>query len=201
MGTSKAWLDFGGETLLARTVRVVATVCAPVCVVAAPDQAVPPLLASVTVVRDPVAGLGPVQGIATGLEALAAHATHAFVSATDAPFLQPALVRRLVSLCRPEDDAVVPRVAGRVHGLAAVYAIRARAELEANVAARTLRLMSVLEGIRTRWVDEALLLADPELALADPGLSSLSNVNTPEELAAALAEVARVAGTGLPSRS
>jgi molybdopterin-guanine dinucleotide biosynthesis protein A len=38
--------------------------------------------------------------------------------------------------------------------------------------------------------DEALLLADPVLAAADPGLDSLVNVNDPAEYAAALARAA-----------
>jgi molybdopterin-guanine dinucleotide biosynthesis protein A len=42
-------------------------------------------------------------------------------------------------------------------------------------------------AIRTRFADEAWLLADPALAAADPGLASLVNPNTPEEYAAALA--------------
>jgi molybdenum cofactor guanylyltransferase len=198
MESSKAWLDFGGETLLARTVRVVAAVCDPVYVVAAPGQDLPPVPGSVAVVRDPAAGLGPVQGIATGLGALAPSITHAFVGATDAPFLHAALIRHLAALSGT-DDATVPRAFGRIHGVAAVYAARTRAEFLASLAAGTLRLMSVLEGLRTRYVDEAMLLADPELARTDPRLRCLQNVNTPEDYAAALAEFAASSASGLPS--
>jgi molybdopterin-guanine dinucleotide biosynthesis protein A len=199
MGRSKVWLDFGGETLLARTLRVVAAECDPVYVVAAPGQELPPLPGGVAVVRDPVAGLGPVQGIATGLGALAPSVTHAFVGATDAPFLHAGLIRRLAALSGADDDATVPRVAGRVHGLAAVYAAGTRSELSASLAAGTLRLRSVLERLRTRYVDEALLLADPELARTDPSLRCLRNVNTPEDYAAALAEFAAAAASEVPS--
>jgi molybdopterin-guanine dinucleotide biosynthesis protein A len=198
MESSKAWLDFGGETLLARTVRVVAAVCDPVYVVAAPGQDLPPLPARFAVLRDPVAGLGPVQAIATGLGALAPSITHAFVGATDAPFLHAGLIRRLAALSGA-DDATVPRAFGRVHGVAAVYSARAHAEFLAGLAAGTLRLMSVLEGLRTGYVDEAMLLADPELARTDPSLRCLQNVNTPEEYAAALAEFAAASASEVPS--
>src|SRR5262245_54832974 len=90
MGRPKAWLPFGDETLLARVVRRVREVASPVVVVAAPDQDVPALARDVAIVRDPIAGLGPLQGIAAGLDALGDRVRAAFVSSTDVPFLEPA---------------------------------------------------------------------------------------------------------------
>ena len=60
-------------------------------------QALPPLPPGTEVVSDPREGLGPVQGLAAGLAALAGRAEIAFVSATDLPFLHPAFVRRVVA--------------------------------------------------------------------------------------------------------
>jgi molybdopterin-guanine dinucleotide biosynthesis protein A len=193
MGTPKAWLDFGGETLLARTVRAVAQAASPVVVVAAPGQAVPALPEGVIVVRDAVSGLGPLGGLAAGLDAVAPFAQAAFVSSTDAPFLHPALIRRLAELRGPDHDIVATRSGGRLHPLAAVYGLGARAEIAASLAAGNLRLTSLLDRARTLVVDEALLLAGAELAREDPALRSLCNVNTPEAYAAALAEA------GLPA--
>jgi molybdopterin-guanine dinucleotide biosynthesis protein A len=187
MGTPKAWLDFGGETLLERTVRVVATATAPVIVVAAPGQDLPALPAGVMVVRDPIAGRGPLQGIAAGLSAIAEHAPAAFVSATDAPFLHASLIRRLAVLLG-DHEAVVPRQGGHLHALSAIYGVSARAPIAALLAEGTLRLSSLFERARALVADEALLLAGAELAAADPVLRSLRNVNTPAEYAAALAE-------------
>jgi len=190
MGAPKAWLEAGGETLLARTVRAIAAVAAKVVVVAAPGQEVPPLPEGVAVIRDAVAGRGPLEGLAAGLDAVMPFAPAAFVSATDAPFLHPALIRRLAELRGPEDDLVVPRVGGRLHPLAALWTEGARAEIAASLAARQLRLTAVVARARARYADEALLLGGEELARVDPGLRSLCNVNTPEEYAAALAEMA-----------
>ena len=67
MGRPKAWLPFGDERMLERVVRLVGTVARPIVVVAAPDQELPALAADVAVVRDPVAGRGPLQGLAAGL--------------------------------------------------------------------------------------------------------------------------------------
>jgi molybdopterin-guanine dinucleotide biosynthesis protein A len=188
MGSPKAWLDFGGEPLLARTVRTVATAAAPVVVVAAPGQDVPPLPGGVAIVRDAVSGHGPLQGIAAGLEAIAPHAPAAFVSATDAPFLHPALIRRLAALRGPDHDVAVPRTGGHVHALAAVYGVASLPAIQESLSAGRLRLSSLLACTRTLFADEALLLAGAELAAADPSLRSLRNLNTPEEYAAALAE-------------
>jgi molybdopterin-guanine dinucleotide biosynthesis protein A len=189
MGSPKAWLDFGGERLLQRVVRAVAEVASPVVVVAAPGQEVPPLPASIVIVRDAVSGRGPLQGIAAGLDAVAADARAAFVSSTDVPFLHPAMIRRLSALRGDQHDIAVPRAGGHFHPLSAVYGIEARAEIAALLASERLRPFFLFERMRTIFADEALLLAGEELAAADPGLRSLRNVNTPEEYAAALAEL------------
>jgi molybdopterin-guanine dinucleotide biosynthesis protein A len=166
-----------------------------VVVVAAPGQDVPPLPGDVAVVRDAVGGRGPLQGIAAGLSAIAPHAPAAFVSATDVPFLHPALVRRLVELRGTDHDAAVPRTGGHVHALAAVYGVGAMAAIQESLAAGRLRMASLFEHLRALFAGEALLLGGTELAAADPSLRSLRNLNTPEEYAAALAEA------GLPTGS
>jgi molybdenum cofactor guanylyltransferase len=56
MGRPKAWLPFAGELMLPRVVRLLGEVVAPVVVVAAPGQDVPPLPAGVEVVRDELLG-------------------------------------------------------------------------------------------------------------------------------------------------
>ena len=43
MGTSKAMLPFGPETMLQRVVRLLGTVVSPIIVVAAPEQSLPKL--------------------------------------------------------------------------------------------------------------------------------------------------------------
>ena len=52
MGTSKALLPFGRETMLQRVVRLLNEVVAPIVVVAASDQELPELPADVIVTRD-----------------------------------------------------------------------------------------------------------------------------------------------------
>src|SRR5579871_6029338 len=111
MGRPKAWLPFGGEAMLARVVRLLGEAVAPVVVVAAPGQDVPPLPPGVGVVRDPERHRGPLQGLAAGLEALRGRADAAYLSSCDVPFLRPAFVRRMIELLG-DHQACVPRVEG-----------------------------------------------------------------------------------------
>src|SRR5256885_15180752 len=80
MGRPKAWLPFAGEIMLPRVVRLLSEVVAPIVVVAAPGQDVPPLPPEVDVVRDPERGRGPLQGLAAGLAALKGKADAAYLS-------------------------------------------------------------------------------------------------------------------------
>lgn len=195
MGSPKAWLEFDGEPLLARVVRRLSEAADPIVVVAAPGQEIPSLPASVLVVRDPVSGRGPLQGIAAGLDALRGRATMAFVSSTDVPFIHPELVRRLRALRGDSFDIAVPRAKGHYHPLSAIYGVEARPEIEALLAAERLRPFYLFERMRTIFADEALLLEGEALKAVDPELLSLENVNTPGEYAAALARLIARIGT------
>jgi molybdenum cofactor guanylyltransferase len=182
MGRPKAWLELDGEALLTRVTRVLGTVVAPVIVVAAKGQDLPPLPEQVIVAHDEITGCGPLAGLAIGLAVAASHAETAFVCATDAPFLDPAFVGRLAEL-RGSHDVVAPRVDGRVHPLAAIYACRMRSTVSARLSRGELRMTALLEALDTRYVDRALLLEGAELMARDPTLRSLENVNTEADYA------------------
>jgi len=185
MGTSKAALEWHGSTLLHRTVSLLgSTLDGPVVVVAAPGQQLPALPTGTTIVEDPVEGLGPMQGIATGLGAAAARAWAAFVCSTDMPFLHPAFVRRVLGELTVRDvDVVLPFVRGYRQPLAAAYLTSLADTARELVAAGQLATGMLFERCVVRELDESELLADPELARVDPGLDSVVNINTPEEYA------------------
>src|SRR5262245_13826323 len=86
MGRPKAWLPFGGETMLGRVVRLLGEVVDPIVVVAAEEQDLPPLPRAIRVVRDEEKGRGPLQGLSAGLAALKGVADAAYVSSCDVPF-------------------------------------------------------------------------------------------------------------------
>ncbi len=72
MGTAKALLPFGPETMLQRVVRLLGTVVSPIVAVAAVDQRCPSCRAGVIVTRDEREGRGPLEGLRAGLKALPA---------------------------------------------------------------------------------------------------------------------------------
>lgn len=190
MGRPKASLPIGDETLLGRIVGRVKQAAKPVVVVASPGQELPELPSDVEVTRDGTAGRGPLQGMLAGLDHVGSRAAAVFIASTDLPFLDAVLIRRLTVLCaRGGYDIVVPRLDGRFHPLCAVYSTRIRDDVAALLAEDRLRPFYLFERVRTLAAEADLLLAEPLLALADPALDSVRNVNTPEEYARALADL------------
>ncbi|HWR46925.1 MAG TPA: NTP transferase domain-containing protein [Pseudonocardiaceae bacterium] len=188
MGTPKAALEWHGSTLLRRTLGVLArSLDGPLLVVRAPDQPLPEIPSRVDIVEDPEEGLGPLQGIAAGLAALAARAHAAFVCSTDLPFLHPAFVRRVLTVLTDDLDVVLPVARGYPQPLAAAYRVTLAPLVAELVAAGDLRPAFLFRHHRCRTLrlDGAALLADPVLAAADPALDSVVNVNSPEDYRAA----------------
>src|SRR5690606_19445139 len=120
MGQPKAWLSFGEQTVLQRVVDVLRGVVDPVVVVAAPDQEVPAVPEGVVIVRDAEEGLGPLAGLAAGLEALADRADAAYASSCDVPLLSGAFVQAVIDRLEKAEIAI-PREDEWHHPLAAVY--------------------------------------------------------------------------------
>jgi molybdenum cofactor guanylyltransferase len=186
MGEPKAGLEWHGSTLLYRAAAVLArTVDGPVVVVAAPDQDLPDLPAGVAVVEDPVEGLGPMQGLAAGLDAVADRAGAAFVCSTDLPFLHPAYVRRVLRELTGDTDVVLPVARGYRQPLAAAYRTGLADLVTKLIAEGNLRPGMIFKHCAVTTLDDADLLADPVLAKHDPDLDSVLNVNTPEDYQAA----------------
>jgi molybdopterin-guanine dinucleotide biosynthesis protein A len=191
MGTAKAALEWHGSTLLGRTLGILArAVDGPLLVVRAPGQSLPEIPSRVQVVADPESGLGPLQGIAAGLAALAGRAEVAFVCSTDLPFLHPAFIRRVLNALTDSLDVVLPVARGYPQPLAAAYRIALAPVAAELVAAGGLRPPLLFRRCATLLLNEAALLADPVLASADPALDSVINVNFPEDYYAARSRAA-----------
>lgn len=185
MGTPKALLLFDDEPLIAHIVRSLQRMFVDVVVVAAPGQALPSM--PVTLVRDEVAFQGPVGGISYGLAA--AREDVCFVTSCDSAFLNIDLIAHLVSGI-PDHDAVVPRWAGRLQPLHAVYRTSVLPLFQAQLARGELRPVYLFDRVRTRHVDE------DEIRRFDPEGWSFFNMNTPEDYAEALTRRRGLAARG-----
>lgn len=184
MGCSKASLAFGPESLLERVVRTVSPAVRDVIVVAAPEpeQTLPQLSAGVRIVRDPISGQGPLQGIVTGLSALPVTAEFVYITAVDTPFLNPRWIEFLSGVLDAHDIAV-PFVASRYHLLSALYRrSRALPAARSLLHAGERRLSFLIDELHCR------LVAADALVTIDPGLQTLRNLNTPDEYRNALSE-------------
>ena len=186
MGEAKAGLAWHGSTLLYRAAAVLGrAVDGPVVVVAAPGQELPELPGNVAVVEDPVEGLGPMQGLAVGLAAVADRAEGAFVCSTDLPFLHPAFVRRVLRGLTDGIDVVLPVARGFRQPLAAAYRTSLAGLVEKLLAEGNLRPGMIFKHCTVMRLDDEQLLDDAALAKVDPALESVVNVNTPEDYRAA----------------
>jgi molybdenum cofactor guanylyltransferase len=182
MGRSKATLEWHGSTLARRVTGIVArAVDGPVVVVRAPGQSLPPLPDAAEIVEDEVEGRGPVQGLATGMAALAGQVDIAYVSSTDVPFVHPAFVRRVIGALGPGVDVVLPEVGGIRQPLAAAYRTALLGSLRELIAEERWRPAFLFERCRVRVIDDGDLLDDSALADADPRLLSVVNVNLPAD--------------------
>jgi len=148
--------------------------------VAAPGQQLPALPASVRMTSDEREGRGPLEGLRAGLKALPADAGAAYVTSCDVPLLVPAFVTRMVELLGDHDIAVV-EIDGFPHPLSAIYRRGVLPHVEALLAADRLRPVFLYETVRTRRVQTT------ELTDIDPQLSTLRNLNTPQDYQEALA--------------
>ena len=185
MGRDKASLPFGDETLLGRVMRLTAEAVPreQIVLVAAADQQLPTLPWEANVVRDRAEDQGPLPALINGLTALERSVSIAFVTACDAPLLEPKLIERLFESLLPAMDAIIPLEGERLHPLLAVYRRQTAASLQASLDGGRASLQEALRSPAFRLGE----VPAEQLRAVDPQLRSLLNCNTPEEYEAALA--------------
>ena len=181
MGTPKATLPFGPETMLQRVVRLLGAVVDPIIVVAAPQQALPELPDDVIVTLDEREHRGPLEGLRAGLKALPNSVDTAYVTSCDVPLLVPGFVTRMIELLGDHDIAVM-EIDGFPHPLSAIYRRATLAQVEALLERDKLRPVFLFDTVRTRRV------RPEEMTSVDPQLRTLRNLNTPDDYLAALRE-------------
>ncbi len=181
MGLAKATLPFGPEQMLQRMVRILAELVAPIVVVRAAGQPLPPLPPDVIMAEDQRASRGPLEGLQAGLIAARPFVTTVFATSCDAPLLRPDFVQALIDL-RGNHEIAVP-VDGKFHfPLAAVYSTSLTTTIQKQLEADQLRPRALFDLVPTLRVPCA------QLEKFDPGLQSLRNLNRAEDYFAALAD-------------
>jgi molybdopterin-guanine dinucleotide biosynthesis protein A len=180
-GVTKSLIEIGGRAIADLQLELLRPLFARVFAVA--NEPAPWRARGVEVVADRIGGAGPLGGLEAALAA-AGGAESVVCVAGDLPFLAPALLTALRDRA-PAADALAARPGGRAEPLCARYATRLQPDVGRRLAAGRLAVHALLNEVATVWLD------DDQLAVLDPGRTSFSNLNTPEDVARAEAAVRR----------
>jgi molybdopterin-guanine dinucleotide biosynthesis protein A len=151
-----------------------------IVVVAAPEQILPDLPSNLMMAHDERQNRGPLEGLAAGLRTLQHRADVVYATSCDVPLLVPQFVERLFEMLGDYDIAV-PRDGEHHHPLAAVYRATVLRQIQRLLDADRLRPRFLFDEARTRAIPVE------ELRCVDPALSTLENLNHPEDYQRALA--------------
>lgn len=171
-GRDKSRLVVGGRSIIVRQLDVLQQVASEVYIVGPTDGRYADL--RVPVHADRVAGGGALGGLVTALDV--ARVGRVLVVACDLPFLDAAVLARLVDLAEGHDAAWVRGPRGP-EPLIACYARSCRDRLAARLAANERRLSDLASVLRIAWLDDA------ELARLGVAPSAFANLNTPDDYA------------------
>ena len=179
-GTDKAFLDFGGQTLLDRALNAISAVCERVAIVGDPAKFAKYGSAKreprkyESNVADIFPGCGPLGGIHAGLVYSSAELN--LILAVDMPFVSRELLAFLFAAAEASDAIVtVPRIGKRYQPLCAIYRREFSTVAEQALRAGKYKVDATFSGIAVRVIEEE------ELAAAGFSERSFFNVNTPQD--------------------
>lgn len=170
-GRNKALELFQGERLIDRRVRTIRALFPEVLVITNEPELY--LHLDVAVVRDVIPEKGPLGGIYTGL--VFAQGEKVFVTACDMPFVQPALIRRMVQLAA-DYDVVVPQKAEGLEPLHAIYSPRCLPQIKTMLDGGELQVISFFPAVKVYRI------SSDEIGQLDPEGLSFFNINTPDDM-------------------
>jgi molybdopterin-guanine dinucleotide biosynthesis protein A len=170
MGSDKAFLQVGGETLLARAMRLAGAVSVEVRIVGSAST----FGSYGTVVEDIFPRRGPLGGIHAALNGSATDLN--LILAVDLPFVEVRFLENLVSRAQTCDATVtVPRAGGGWQPLCAVYR-KAFAEVaEAALRQGKNKIDALFASVKTEIIEE------DELTRVGFSPAMFRNLNTPED--------------------
>ena len=192
-GVDKAFLEFGGQTLLDRALSVMSEICDSVRIVGDPARFAKYGSSEYgsskygSVVADVFPGCGPLAGIHAALVHSPAELN--LMLAVDMPFVSRELLAFLFAAAADAENRAiitVPRTSKGFQPLCAVYRREFSIAAEQALRAGKYKIDAVFPSVRVRVIEEA------ELAVAGFSEQSFFNVNTPQD---------RLAAEGLDSDS
>jgi len=171
-GTNKALIQIGGVQILDRIYSLFNDLFEEI----------------ILVTNDPVKYIGwdlkivtdiyPYRSSLTGIHAGIFYSSkpYSFITACDTPFLKKELIEALLCAVEPKIDIVIPETPKGLEPLCAVYSKRCQKPIEKQLEKQEFKIDKFFSKVRIKKI------ADNELKLKDPGLTSFFNVNTPSSL-------------------
>jgi molybdopterin-guanine dinucleotide biosynthesis protein A len=179
MNTDKAFLDFGGQSLLDRALAVMSEVCDRVRIVGDPAKFTKYGSSKYgSVVADIFSGCGPLAGIHAALVHSPAELN--LMLAVDMPFVSTELLAFLFAAAENNDAIItVPRSSKGLEPLCAVYRRDFSIAAEQALRAGKYKIDAAFSSVSIRVIEEG------ELAAAGFSEQSFFNLNTPQDRRAA----------------
>jgi molybdenum cofactor guanylyltransferase len=174
MGVDKAFINFGGQTLLDRALKTLGMACGTVAVVgdAAKFEKYGPVLSDI------FPGCGPLAGIHAALAQSRADLN--LMLPVDMPFVSVELLNFLFAASEGNEAVVtIPRTATGLQPLCAVYRRDFAAVAEQKLRAGKYKVDAAFAGVNIRVIENA------ELAAAGFSDQNFLNLNTPQDRDAA----------------
>jgi molybdopterin-guanine dinucleotide biosynthesis protein A len=172
MGSDKAFLDFGGRTLLFSALDLARSITPDARIVGDPEK----FAIFAPTVSDIYPGRGPLGGIHAALTNSTTDSN--LILAVDLPFLDRRFLQYLITKSESAGDVVtLPQAAGHLHPLCAVYRKQFIAPAERALAENRNKLDALFSEVEVRIIPE------DELAAAGFAPTIFRNLNTPEDLA------------------
>jgi molybdenum cofactor guanylyltransferase len=170
MGTDKALLRLGNETLLERGVHTLEAVARHVVIACGEKNRYS--LPGINCLGDPHPDMGPLGGLLAAFETTDAHTV--LVLACDLPFVTAPLMQLLLATA-PDAPIVIARSAGIAQPLCGRYATGVHSALQAYLASGDRKVMGFVSTCQHMYLD-----IDPGHPLFHPSL--LSNINLRDDL-------------------
>jgi molybdenum cofactor guanylyltransferase len=171
-GRNKAFLEVGGRTILDRLIATLKDFFNEILLVTRE----PEMYADqpVRAVEDVYEARASLTGVHSGLHHM--KADFAFVVPCDAPFIEPALIRTLLSEITVDVDAIVPMSGRFYEPLCAIYSKSCLAPIRDQLDRGDFKITRFYDKIRLKTIPLETILPAEERQRA------LFNVNTPEAL-------------------
>lgn len=171
MGTDKGLMEFQGEKMISRTMKMFRGLFREIIVVT--NLPLDYLDQDARIVTDIFPGKGPIGGIHTGL--FFSSNEHAFFAACDMPFFSSEFISYMISRIG-NYDIIVPETEKGAQPLHAIYSRKCLNRINTLIREDRLKVTGFYKSFRV------LGIPPEEIARFDPENRIFLNVNTPEDL-------------------